>query len=958
MSTRSRTRYLAAAGPAIRRWSLPIMLFWVALTVTVNIVAPQLQQVAKAHSLTLGSRDAPSLIAMKRIGRNFQQFDSDTTAMVVLETQSGLDDDAHRFYNVLIDQLSRDKAHIEYVENFWGDSLTAASARSADGKAAYVELYLAGDQGGWRANESVEAVRRIVDSVPAPPGVAAYVTGPGPLGTDRVSYGDRSLQKITAISIAVIAILLLLTYRSVVTAVGTLLIVGIELLAVRGITSVLAINGVVGLSTFTVNVLVALTIAAATDYVVFLVGRYQEGRTAGQSREAAYHMMFRGTAHVVLGSGLTVAGAMYCLSFTRLPYFNTLAAPCALGLIVVILASLTLAPAVIGTAGRFGAFEPRHRTTTRRWRRIGTAVVRWPGPVLTAATLVAMLGILALPGYRTGYNERYYIPGEAPSNVGYRASDRHFSQARMEPDVLLIETDHDLRNPTDMLTLERIAKGVFHIPGVAMVQSITRPLGSTIDHSSIPFQMSFQSAVAIENLQDLKERVADLSRITDELQHMIDITKRTETLTRQLSDITHDMADHAEHIQASSDELRDRLADFDDSWRSIRNYFYWERHCFDIPVCWSLRSLFDSIDDVDRLSEDIGNFTHDLARGDTVQPPLLAQLPTMIAAMETVKTIALTMTSSFSGLINQMESLTRNSTAMGMAFDASNNDDTFYLPPEAFENRDFQRGLRLFLSPDGKSARFVITHKGDPASPEGIAQVDPITRAAEEAVKGTPLASANIHLAGTAATFKDIHDGTVYDLIIAIVASLSLVFIVMLAITRSVVAAAVIVGTVTLSLGSSFGLSVLVWQHVLHMPLHWLVLPMAVIVMLAVGSDYNLLLVSRFQEEMGAGLKTGMIRSLASTGKVVTTAGLVFACTMGSMVTSDLRVVSQIGTTIMIGLLFDTLVVRSFMTPAIATLLGRWFWWPRQVHRSRRQPEVVARCQADVLGAQHAALLQ
>jgi putative drug exporter of the RND superfamily len=58
----------------------------------------------------------------------------------------------------------------------------------------------------------------------------------------------------------------------------------------------------------------------------------------------------------------------------------------------------------------------------------------------------------------------------------------------------------------------------------------------------------------------------------------------------------------------------------------------------------------------------------------------------------------------------------------------------------------------------------------------------------------------------------------------------------------------------------------------------------------------------------------------------------VFAATMGSMVTSDLRIAGQIGTTIMLGLLFDTLVVRSFMTPSIAALLGRWFWWPRRVH--------------------------
>jgi RND superfamily putative drug exporter len=106
---------------------------------------------------------------------------------------------------------------------------------------------------------------------------------------------------------------------------------------------------------------------------------------------------------------------------------------------------------------------------------------------------------------------------------------------------------------------------------------------------------------------------------------------------------------------------------------------------------------------------------------------------------------------------------------------------------------------------------------------------------------------------------------------------------------------------------------------------------MSVILLLAVGSDYNLLLVSRMKEEIPAGLNTGIIRAMAGTGRVVTAAGLVFAFTMASMVVSDLLSISQVGTTIGLGLLFDTLVVRAFMTPSIAALLGRWFWWPQNV---------------------------
>jgi putative drug exporter of the RND superfamily len=284
-----------------------------------------------------------------------------------------------------------------------------------------------------------------------------------------------------------------------------------------------------------------------------------------------------------------------------------------------------------------------------------------------------------------------------------------------------------------------------------------------------------------------------------------------------------------------------------------------------------------------------------------------------------------------SGVFNQMDDNSGNATAMGKAFDTAKNDDSFYLPPDVFKTKDFKRVMNIFLSPDGKAVRMLISQKGDPASPEGISRVEPIKSAAEEALKGTPLEDAKIYLAGTASQVKDLVQGSTYDLVIAGIAALCLIFTVMLIITRSFVAALVIVGTVLVSLGASFGLSVFVWQYLAGIQIHWAVLVMSVIMLLAVGSDYNLLLVARMKEEIGAGIKTGIIRAMGGTGKVVTNAGLVFAFTMGSMVVSDLRTIGQIGTTIGLGLLFDTLVVRAFMTPSIAALLGRWFWWPLQV---------------------------
>ena len=204
--------------------------------------------------------------------------------------------------------------------------------------------------------------------------------------------------------------MLLWVYRSIVTMFVTLLMVVLELFAARQVVAFLADNNIIGLSTFAVNLLVLMVIAASTDYAIFVLGRYQEARSLGEDREQAFFTMFHGTAHVVLGSGLTIAGAMYCLSFTRLPYFQSLGVPCAVATLVAVLAALTLGPAVLTVGSRFGLFDPKRKMRTRGWRRVGTAIVRWPGPILAVSVAIALIGLLALPGYRTNYDNRQYLP--------------------------------------------------------------------------------------------------------------------------------------------------------------------------------------------------------------------------------------------------------------------------------------------------------------------------------------------------------------------------------------------------------------------------------------------------------------------------------------------------------------------------------------------------------------------
>ncbi|WP_109535500.1 MMPL/RND family transporter [Mycobacteroides immunogenum] len=915
----------------VRRFATPILLAWMLVTVAVNVLVPPIESVAREHAVTMSPQDAPAMIAAKHIGQKYHESDSDSTVMIVIEGDRPLDHETHRYYDNLVLALQADTDHVQHVQNVWGDPLTASGVQSRDGKAAYVQLNLAGDQGSTLGNKSVVAVRQIVDSSTPPPGIKVYVTGPAALTTDMNKAADKSMLIMMGVTGAVIMLMLLITYRSISTMLLVLVMVGFEMGTARGVVAILGNYDLLGFSTFVVAMLSSLAIAAGTDYAIFLVGRYQEARQAGEDRETAYYTMFRGTFHIILGSGLTIAGATLCLHLARLSYFKALGLPSALGLLIVVAGALTAAPAVVVVASRFGLLDPTRPVRVRRWRRIGTATVRWPGAVFAASLAIALIGIAIMPTMKVSYNDRFYIPDDLPSNIGYMAAERHFSAATMNPDILMIESDHDMRNTGDMIILDRIAKDVFRPPGIAMVQSITRPLGGPIEHTSIPFQISAQSIPIQQNLQFMKDRAADMLSMSKDLDAMIGPLERMQSLLGAMRGETDRMTTDMTDAKVALDEIRDHLAEFDDVIRPLRNYFYWEQHCSDIPACSAIRSVFDAIDGVDTFSDKMRALTADLGNVDAIIPQIAAQLPPIIAVARSMRGTLLTMHSSFSNLITQLAQMTDTASAMGHAFDASRSGDYFYLPPEAFQNPDFQRGLTLFLSPDGTAARFIITHDKDPATPAGITAVASELEAAHQAVKGTALTDATFYLTGTAAIYRDIQSGSRYDLLIVGIAAVTLIFAVMMIITRAFVASLVIVGTVLLSLGAAFGVSVLVWQHIFGLELNWIAPVFGLIILLAVGSDYNLLLVSRFQEEIGAGLKTGIIRSMGGTGGVVTSAGLVFAFTMMSMAASDLSSIGQAGSTIGLGLLFDTLIVRSLMTPSIAGLLGPWFWWPLRV---------------------------
>jgi RND superfamily putative drug exporter len=928
----------------VRRLAIPIIIFWALLAITTNTFVPKVEDVATELAGPLVPTYAPSQDALLHIGDKFKESNSTSLTMIVLEAGRPLDDQDHQYYDELVRRLKQDTRHVLYVMDLWGKPITAAGAQSIDGEATYVLLRQVGNVGQLQANQSVSAVRDIVAKDTPPAGLKVYVSGSAPMASDTLSIANSSLNNITIITIILILVMLLLVYRSLANVAVPLYSVLFEILIAKGIVSTLGHYGFIPMSSFAVNIVVSLTLGAGTDYGIFLMARYHEARQLGESREEAYYTAYRGVAPIIIGSGLTIAGACYCLSFARLDYFHTMGPAVAISMLFTIAAALTLSPALLTLGSLFGLFDPKQIVRARLYRRIGASVVRWPKPILAASAAVVLLGAIFVPSYQVSYDDRAYQPPGSAANQGFTAADRHFPPSKLFTEMMMIESDHDMRNSADFISLDRVAKELIRLPGVAMVQSITRPLGRPLDHANVPYLFTTQGGAAGQQLPFNEHQNDNTDRQAKIQADTVETLGKTIDITQKLSDDLHTTVLTLENLQQVTDEVNSDISNLDDFMRPLKSYFYWEPHCFDIPVCWAFRSLFDGLDGIDALDEQIANAVTDFQAVDALLPQLVTQLKIQRDETQALQSVIVNTYGPSHLQSTQTNQTFDDQINVGNDFDQSRSDDYFYMPREGFDNDDVKTGMTLMMSPDGKAARFIVTHEGNALGPEGVEHVEAFPDAVRSALKETSLAGSRIYIGGAASNDQDIKRYAASDLLIVAIAAFILIFVIMLFLTRSLMAAIVIPGTVAFSFAGAFGLSILFWQHLIGLHLHWLVLPITFIILVAVGSDYNLLLIARVREEIGiglqtAGLHTSLIRALGSTGGVVTSAGLVFAITMLALLISDLRTIGQVGTTVCIGLLLDTLIVRTFIVPSFIRLLGPWFWWPTLVHsRPLRQP--------------------
>jgi RND superfamily putative drug exporter len=588
------------------------------------------------------------------------------------------------------------------------------------------------------------------------------------------------------------------------------------------------------------------------------------------------------------------------------------------------------------------------------------------------------------------YDDRKAVASSAPSSVGYAALERHFPISQSIPEYVLIQSPHDLRTPQALADLEQMASRIAQLPNVGLVSGITRPLGDVPPEFRATYQAGLVGSRLADGSAQIGERSGDLNRLAAGANTLADNLADVRAQINKIVPSIQSLIDSFSSLrtQNGGDKLVrdvDNAAKLVDSINALGNemgvnftaakdMFAWigpvltalqgNPVCDLDASCSTTRGQFErlvaarnngSLDQINDLAHQLQGFGDKQTLDATVNKlnGTLAGVAKAVQAMglnkpggpqagltqlrqgadrlaggsqqvaggvdelvQQIKVIAAGL-SEASGFLLTMKDNAANPSQAG-----------FNIPAEVLGRAEFQKAAKAFISPDGHSVRYLVQTKLNPFSSQAMDQVNQISDVARGAQPNTTLADATISMGGFPAALRDTRDYYEHDIRFIIIATLIVVLLTLMVLLRAVVAPLYLVGSVVVSFFAAIGLGVCAFQFILGQQLHWSVPPLAFVVLVAVGADYNMLLVSRMRDESPRSMRYGIIRTLSSTGGVITAAGLIFAASMGGLLFSSIGIVVQGGFVIGVGILLDTFVVRTITVPAIAALVGRANWWP------------------------------
>lgn len=981
------------------RWPGLVIGLWVMVAVALPLTFPPLTEMAQKHPLAILPSDAPSAVSARKMTEAFHESGAEDLLLVVLTNEKGLGPADEAAYRNLVTALRADTRDVLMLQDFVNTPALRPVLTSKDHKSWVLPVGLAGELGTPKSYAAYLRVADTVKRNVAGSPLTANLTGPAATVSDLTVAGERDRLPIELAIGVLVLVVLLVVYRNPRTMLLPLIAIGASMVIAQAVVAGVSQIGGLGVSNQSIVFLSAIIAGAGTDYAVFLISRYHDYLRRGADFDDAVQRALMSIGKVIAASAATVGITFLGISFARMGVFSTVGVSSAIGIGVAFLAAMTLLPAILVVAGPRGWVKPPREVTARFWRRSGIRIVRRPRAHLVASVLVLIVLAGCAGLVRFNYDDRKALPPSAPSSVGYTALDRHFPVNQSIPEYILVQSPHDLRTPRALADLEQMADRVSQLPDVARVSGVTRPAGAvpeqfraTYQAGAIGARLGAGSALISDHTDELNRLSVGANTLADNLGEVRGRVNRMVAGMQGLTDAFTSMRSQyggdtlvREVVTAAKlvNSINSLGRTIGVNFAAIKDMFAWVAPvlaalqgnpvCDGDPSCSATRAQFervvnargdgslDQINDlatqlqafqdrqtlnasVDHLRVALAGFVRALHAMGLDQPGgLQADLNQLQQGADRFAGGSRQVADGVDQLVDQIKQMgaglgEASAFLLTLKRDAAEPSMAgFNVPAQLLHMEEFKKAARAFISPDGHSVRYLVQTELNPFSPEAMDQVSVIGDTARGAQPNTALADAKISMVGYPVMLRDTRDFYEHDIKFIVGVTIIVVLLTLIALLRAVVAPLYLVASVVISYLSAVGIGVLTFQFALGQQLHWSVPPLAFVVLVAVGADYNMLFVSRMRDESPHSMRYGIIRTLSSTGGVITAAGLIFAASMWGLVFSSIGTVVQGGFVIGIGILLDTFLVRTITVPALATLVGRASWWPSRpgTQRSR-----------------------
>ncbi|AWB44237.1 hypothetical protein DCC85_08420 [Paenibacillus sp. CAA11] len=270
--------------------------------------------------------------------------------------------------------------------------------------------------------------------------------------------------------------------------------------------------------------------------------------------------------------------------------------------------------------------------------------------------------------------------------------------------------------------------------------------------------------------------------------------------------------------------------------------------------------------------------------------------------------------------------------------DTDNGLGGWYVPEEALQNEQITQVFDTYLSPDRKVMTLDVVLSDNPYGIKAINEVDQIKASVDRAVKGTPLENADIAVGGVSSTFNDLKQISRDDYTRTVILMLSGIFIILVLLLRSIVMPLYLIASLVLTFYTSLGVTELIFVKLLNYSgISWPTPFFGFVMLVALGIDYSIFLMDRFNENKEWNIKDAMLHAMRNMGTVILSAAVILSGTFASMYPSGVMSMLQIATVVLTGLVLYSVVVLPFFIPIMVRMFGRANWWP--FHRRAAESE-------------------